>query len=151
MDKYIGCKLVEAEEMKLDEFNFIFKHLETDKDTEGYKIVYSDGYTSWCPKEVFEKSYLKLDPNSDLKTDVSISQSMVDSFIKDIKVSTIGDKTTLVTATLVNGFEIHGLSSCVDKENYDEEVGRKICLAKIMDQVWNLLGFLLQSAVGGLK
>lgn len=44
MKKYIGVKLIEAEPM-------------TNKDKEGYKVVYPDGYVSWSPKEVFEKAY----------------------------------------------------------------------------------------------
>ena len=28
---------------------------------EGYKVVYEDGYTSWSPKEVFEKVYNPMD------------------------------------------------------------------------------------------
>ena len=48
MKKYIGTKLIKAEPL--------------DKDgLQGYKVVYSqpDGseYTSWSPKDVFEKSY----------------------------------------------------------------------------------------------
>ena len=34
-------------------------------------------------------------------------------------------------------------------ENYDEAMGAEICLEKIKDKVWFLLGFLLQSAVHG--
>jgi len=85
------------------------------------------------------------------KSDVSISQMMVNSFISNIKVSTIGDKTTMVHVTLVNGFEIIETSACVSKENYNEAMGKEICLDKIRDKIWMLLGFLLQSAVGGVN
>lgn len=97
-----------------------------------------------------QKNLLKIIPNPRLtKTDISISQEMVNNFIKDVKVSTIGDKTTLVRVTLVNGFEIIESSACVDKENYSEKIGGEVCLDKIKDKVWMLLGFLLQTAVGG--
>jgi len=76
---------------------------------------------------------------------------MVDNFIKEVHVSTLGEKTTLVRAVLANGFEIIESSACVDKENYDEIYGAGICLEKIKDKVWFLLGFLLQTAVGGIK
>ena len=33
----------------------------------------------------------------------------------------------------------------------DGYVGRDICMGKIRDQVWKLLGFLLQTAVNGVK
>ena len=52
---------------------------------------------------------------------------------------------------LRNGFEIVESSACVSAENYDEKLGREICLEKIRDKVWFLLGFLLQTAVHGVK
>lgn len=64
---------------------------------------------------------------------------------------TMGEKTTVVRAVLRNGFEIVEASACVSKENYSEPVGRDICMGKIRDQVWKLLGFLLQTAVNGVK
>lgn len=98
-----------------------------------------------------DKNILEIEPNVNLKTDVSISQGMVDSFIKETHVSTLGEKTTLVRVVLVNGFEIIESSACVDKENYNEIMGKEICLNKIKDKIWMLLGFLLQTAVGGIK
>lgn len=146
MNKYIGFKLIQAEEMTLKEFNEKYnKVIPATQGEEGYKVVYPDGYTSWSPKEVFEKAYMQI---SDKNT---IIQQNVIGFIKDIDVSTIGEKTTLVRATLVNGFEIIEASSCVDPANYDEEMGATICIEKIHDKIWAYLGFLLQTAVGGIK
>lgn len=57
MNRYIGTKMVKAEPMTLYEFNkFMDRENETDKDFTGYKVVYVDGYTSWCPTEIFERS-----------------------------------------------------------------------------------------------
>lgn len=67
---------------------------------EGYRVKYPDGYESFSPKEVFEKAYMQVGDN------VTITQDNVDNFIKSIDVITMGDKTTVVRATLVNGFEI---------------------------------------------
>lgn len=118
----------------------------------GYRLKYPDGYESFCPKEVFEKSYLPLSVNEDLKTSApSISQQMVDDFIAETEVITMGDKTTVVRATLRNGFTIVEASSCVSPENYDEKMGAEICLGHIKDKVWMLLGFLLQTAVNGVE
>lgn len=62
MEKYLGVKLIEAEpaikgwnSFENGEKNFSAEMLE-----EGYKVVYEDGYTSWSPKEVFEKAYMKI-------------------------------------------------------------------------------------------
>ena len=63
----------------------------------------------------------------------------------------MGDKTTVVRAVLRNGFEIVESSACVSAENYDEALGAQICMEHIKDKVWMLLGFLLQTAVHGIK
>lgn len=154
LKKYIGCKLVSGYPMNLGEYN---KYRGWDipnnenPDREGYLVIYSDGYQSWSPKEQFEGAYLELEDNPKLPSGVSIGSKMVDDFIKETHISTIGEKTTLVRCVLINGFEIIESSACVDKANYSEEMGAEICLKKIKDKIWFLLGFLLQTAVGGVK
>ena len=102
-------------------------------------------------KDVFEKAYLPLSINENLRSEApSIGADMVDEFISSVHTITLGDKTTVVRAVLRNGFEIVEASSCVSPENYDEAIGRDICLEKIKDKVWMLLGFLLQTAVNGI-
>ena len=146
MDKYIGTKLIEAEPAKAWK--------DTDSHwagEDGYRVRYADGYESWSPKDVFERAYLKMTVNPHLKTDKpSISQEMVDDFIVATEVTTMDDKCTVVRATLRNGFEIVESSACVSAENYDEKLGADICMEKIKDKVWFLLGFLLQTAVHGV-
>ena len=100
---------------------------------------------------MFENAYLKVNANPHLKTDISISQDMVDNFIVDYEVFTKKEKITVVIAVLVNGFTIVESSACVDPKNYNEEMGANICKERIKKQVWNHLGFLLQCGVGGIK
>lgn len=139
MKKYMGFKLIDAEPMEKN-------------GTDGYKVIYQDGYESWSPKDVFEKAYMEIIPNERLKTDKpSISQAMVDDFIKEVHVQTLGEKCTVARVVLANGFEIVESSACVSAENYDETLGAEICMKKIKDKVWMLLGFLLQTAVSGVK
>lgn len=147
MQTYIGTKIVMAEPCERWEEGGDVKAA-----VPGYKVIYPDGYESWSPKDVFEKAYLKVVANPDLKTNApSISQQMVDDFIAAVEVQTMGIKTTVVQAMLKNGFEIVEASGCVSAENYDEEMGASICLEKIKDKVWMLLGFLLQTAVNGVN
>lgn len=147
MKNYIGTKIIEAE--PCDAWKNFGDHKVGEP---GYKVRYEDGYESWSPKDVFEKSYLPLKHNPYLRTEMpSISQDMVDRFILETWTQTAGEKTTIVRAMLRNGFEIVEASSCVSKENYDEEMGRNICMEKIKDKVWMLLGFLLQTAVHGVE
>jgi len=61
MKQYLGVKLISAEPMTQGE-QWAESHngiscCEPNNDREGYKVVYEDGYTSWSPKEVFEKAY----------------------------------------------------------------------------------------------
>ena len=155
MKTYIGTKIVEAAPAirkggkVYDANELIPRSMELVE--EGYKVRYQDGYESFSPKDVFERAYLELTVNPELRTKKpSISQKMVDDFIVAKEVSTLGDKVTVVRATLRNGFELVESSACVSPENYDEKLGAKICMEKITDKVWFLLGFLLQTGVNGL-
>lgn len=64
------------------------------------------------------------------------------------EVSTAGKKTTVVCATLPNGFEITESSACVDPANYDVDTGVKICKERIINRVWQLEGYCLQCDLG---
>lgn len=155
MKTYIGTKIIEAipairKGGKVYDANELIPR-SMEPVEEGYKVRYADGYESFSPKDVFERAYLELTVNPELRTKKpSISQEMVDDFIVAKEVSTLGDKVTVVRATLRNGFELVESSACVSPENYDEKLGAKICMEKIEDKVWFLLGFLLQTGVNGL-
>lgn len=155
MKQYIGTKIVEAEPAyRLDGkvYPITGPYPRSMNLEEGYRVRYADGYESWSPKDVFERAYLPITINENLKTDKpSISQQMVDDFIVKEEVITMGEKTTVVRATLRNGFEIVEASSCVSPENYDEKLGADICMEKIKDKVWMLLGFLLQTGTSGIN
>lgn len=161
MKQYIGTKLIEAEPayrctdgsgkvVITPHPEEAFPNYPSIED--GYRVRYPDGYVSWSPKETFEKAYLQLNINEELGTSApSIGAKMVDDFIAETWTTTLGDKTTVVRAMLKNGFELVEASACVSKENYSEPMGKEICMGKIRDRVWQLLGFLLQTAVNGVK
>ena len=160
MKQYIGTKLIEAEpafrctdnQMRVDIIIDPDEAASYYKSEEGYRVRYPDGYESWSPKETFEKAYLPLNINEELGTSApSIGAKMVDDFIAETWTTTLGDKTTVVRAMLKNGFELVEASACVSKENYSEPMGKEICMGKIRDRVWQLLGLLLQTAVNGVK
>lgn len=54
MRQYIGAKIVMAEPE-------IRQQPLTIEPQKGYKILYPDGYASWCPKEAFEEAYRPTD------------------------------------------------------------------------------------------
>ena len=164
MDNYIGFKLIQAEPAYKITYDYDMGGTETKVVTElelstmdkpksaqeGYRVVYSDGYESWSPKAVFESAYLKVQDNPKLPSGVSISAEMVDDFIVNYEVISKMNKITIVIATLRNGFTIVEHSSCVDPANYNEVLGTELCKEKIKKQVWNHLGFLLQTAWQGI-
>ena len=107
--------------------------------------TFSDDYVSWSPKEVFEEAYMQVSDNNTITTE------NVDNFIARYEDFTIGDKTTVVRAVLVNDFVVVESSSCVDPKNFNQEIGVSICKDRIKSKVWELLGFLLQTAKCGIK
>lgn len=156
MKQYIGTKLIEAEKAYRVDGKVVTlaeNRVPCGSEVErGYKVRYADGYESFSPAEVFERAYLPLEVNGELKTEApSISAEMVERFIDHHETVTMGGKTTVVRAVLKNGFEIVESSSCVSAENYDEKLGEEICMERIRNKIWELLGFLLQTAVGGVN
>lgn len=147
MNTYIGFKMINAEPMTDHEFaKIIDRPCNINSESkEGYKVIYPDGYVSWSPKDVFEKAYLRVGENN------TIVETNVQDFIKDIEYKRWGDKTTIAKATLVNGFVITESSSCVDPANFNMDIGSSICKDKIYNKIWELLGFLLQTAKEGIK
>ena len=156
MKQYIGTKIIEAEKAyRVDGKVVTLAENRVPcgyRVERGYKVRYADGYESFSPAEVFERAYLPLEVNGMLKTAApSISAEMVERFIDHHETVTMGGKATVVRAVLKNGFEIVESSSCVSAENYDEKLGEEICMERIRNKIWELLGFLLQTAVGGVN
>jgi hypothetical protein len=152
--KYLGVKLIDAEPMTHGQY-VVEKYkgpIETEfskanKDKEGYRVTYTDGYVAWSPKEVFEKAYMPLtDPEGK-----SIRVEDIDNFVANFEPVQYGEKTTVVHATLKNGFILSEASSCVEPENFSMEVGQECCLERIYTKVWQHLGFLLQCGRKGFK
>jgi hypothetical protein len=54
------------------------------------------------------------------------------------------DKELLVSYKLQNGFTISGRGACVDPNNFDIEIGRKVARENAEHQLWQLEGYLLQ-------
>lgn len=114
----------------------------------GYEVTYPDGYKSWCPKDVADASYFCLSPENDGN---KILEQDVKNFIAARDAAKIGQKTTIVSLRTITGYETHGLSSCVDPNNYNQELGEKFANEKALDEIWQGLGFVLQWAKDGLK
>lgn len=149
METYIGVKSLEAKPMSLGEYN---KHrgwaipVDEDPQRPGYLVRYADGYESWSPKEAFEAAYFPIAEANRL-TPLDIENFLGNG----VEASTVGPKSTVVHATLLNGWEDFEVSSCVDPANYDEAVGKECAVECIKHRLWKHLGFVLQWARYGLK
>ena len=152
MSKFIGVKMVEAVPMTAVEANK--NHYRVGKDGNiitpqagDYEVTYEDGYKSWCPKDVFERSYYQIQDNNG----EGLYRNDVEGFIDTVESIKIGTKTTNTTITCLTGYEVNAQSSCVKPENYNIEIGEQIAKPKAVDTIWSHLGFVLQWARNGLK
>lgn len=78
----------------------------------------------------------------------TVTQEEVNKNMQDVLVRTVeefGKPTTYVTVRMENGFTLRESTTCVDPSNYDENIGKEVCLKRIEDKIWFLLGYTLQS------
>ena len=83
-----------------------------------------------------------------MKNTVTIDD--VKANMQDIIVRTLVDfekPTTYVTVRMLNGFTLRESATCIDPTNYDEEIGKQVCLKRLEDKVWLLLGYQLQEEI----
>ena len=77
----------------------------------------------------------------------TVTPEQVKENMQDVIVRTLvdfGKPTTYVTIRMKNGFTLRESTTCVDPENYGDENGKEICLKRLENQVWFLLGYQLQ-------
>lgn len=77
----------------------------------------------------------------------TVTKEEVMANMKDVVCRTeevFGKPVTNVSVRMKNGFTLHETTTCVDPENYDEKIGKRICLQRIEEKIWFLLGYALQ-------
>lgn len=147
--KAIGIKMVELQPMTAKEANDKgYKIGNHSFEEEGYEVTYPDRYKSWTPKDVADNAYFPLSENNN---GTKILKEDVEKFITDIEVMTVGEKTTVVNAHTLTGFDTVRHSSCVDPKNYSEELGKQYAMEEVVNSLWSHLGFVLQWAKYGLN
>lgn len=83
-----------------------------------------------------------------METNITVTPEEVAENMKDVLVRTVvefGKPCTYVTVRMKNGFTLRESTTCVDPANYNEEIGKQVCLKRIEDKVWYLLGYSLQT------
>lgn len=114
----------------------------------GYEVTYPDEYKSWCPKEVADNAYFKLDETNN---GTLITHNDIVNFVSRYESSTFSEKTTIVNVKTITGFELIETSSCVDPKNYSKKLGTINALEKANSKIWDYLGFVLQWAKNGIS
>jgi|GEM_PF-2859402 len=79
----------------------------------------------------------------------TITRADIDALLakSEIDVCTKFDKVTVVTVKLPNGFVLVEASGAVDKANYNEEMGRKVCLDRVAQKLWPFEGYQLSTKI----
>lgn len=79
----------------------------------------------------------------------TVTDEIINNLLKESKIvaSTRCNKVTVVTVELPNGFVLVESSGAVDARNYDKSLGKKICLGRIKDKLWELEGYKLACEV----
>ncbi|WP_266032381.1 Gp49 family protein [Brucella intermedia] len=75
-----------------------------------------------------------------------VTPEHIDSLIVDKTFTVLpSGKVMVCEITLKNGFTVRGEASAVSKENFNEEIGRKVSFDKARAQIWPLEGYRLQN------
>ena len=79
----------------------------------------------------------------------SVTKYTIDDIVarSEFVTATIFNKCTVVAMKLPNGFVLVESSACVDPANYDAKMGEEICKTKLINKVWELEGYVLQSEI----
>jgi len=117
MKKYLGIKVVQAEPMtqgqQWAEGHDGVSCCEPGKDREGYKVVYANGYTSWSPKEVFEKSYKEIGEG------LTFGEA-IEAIKRGFRVSRTGWNGKGMYLKLIQGYPVNGHLNPAIGRHYDD-------------------------------
>lgn len=118
-----------------------------------YIIKFTDGKPCLCDRSDFNNDFEQINDvieSEKIHSNISVTKEQVMENMKDVicRTSMEFDKpVTYVTVRMINGFTLRESTTCVDPVNYDEEIGKQICLEKIEDKIWFLLGYALQESI----
>ncbi len=81
-----------------------------------------------------------------LTTTETIMQKLTLDYIKSLIVNAdyqrFGDTLTVCVLTLKNGFTVTGESACINKADFDADIGQKIAYDNAVEKIWQLEGYL---------
>lgn len=76
-----------------------------------------------------------------------LTPQQIDGVIKSESYTKLpSGKVMVCELTLINGFTVRGEAAVVSKENFNEDIGRKISRENARDKIWELEGYPCNSA-----
>ncbi len=73
-----------------------------------------------------------------------VTKEIIDARIAKREFMVLPNSTvTICNLTLDNGFSVRGESACVDKRNFNLEIGEKLAYDDAFRKLWHLFGFML--------
>lgn len=148
MNNYIGVEMIQAIPMLAkDAVNKGYKVDSIDLSVNGYEITNSSGVKFWCPADVFERIYLKLNDN---KCEEILEEDIKD-FIFATHTSKLGRKTANVAVICRTGFEINSQSTSMDADKFTLYKGGNIAYTRANNVIQTYLEFVLEWAKNGIN
>lgn len=113
----------------------------TDVSEDGMISFIGKVYLGCMSADKFNNFFEKYEPKS-------LNVERIEEVMNNSKVTvqTLFEKCTVVAVKLPCGHVIVESSSCIDKENYNEEIGVEICMNRIKDRVVEMEAYAIQSA-----
>lgn len=130
---------IEVLNKALDYINQLEKENETLRVAINIQKDLADKYRA----KLYQPCTMKSATSNDIK---KVTKTQIDEILKhsSITAEKFGNKTTILKATLPNGFVIIESSSCVDPNNFDMSMGEQICMERLENKLWELEGYKLQ-------
>ena len=72
-----------------------------------------------------------------------LTQEYLESLIKNEEYKQISDRSVLCTINMTSGFQIHGISSVMDANNFDFNTGCNIAYENAFNKLWELESYYL--------
>lgn len=73
-----------------------------------------------------------------------VTTELLESIIRDVSYTVIGETTTICQIVCKNGFSVNGESACVDPANFDKKKGEMYAYEQAFNKLWPLVGFLMK-------
>ena len=80
---------------------------------------------------------------------VKVMPQQIDDLVRasEWQTMTVFGKCTVVACKLPSGFVLVESSACISPENYDQALGESTCRDRIINKLWELEGYRLQTEV----